>query len=124
MNTRVLEEHGTVIYNKVDTGELLPRLNEDPSEGTETNLVVGGAEAVEVRRLAQLLLFLEGGADFVELGLKFRMVWRKGNETGKGTGSVLIASLLDEPSGRFWEENHASGEDEAPDELNCYWNLP
>jgi len=32
-NTRILEEAGTVVEDEVDTGELLPRLDEDTSEG-------------------------------------------------------------------------------------------
>ena len=85
---------------------------------------MAGTEAVQVRRLAQFLVFQERGADFIKLSLKFRMVGRKGNEAGKGTGSVFIALLFDEPSGRFWEEDHAGSKNEAPDELNCDWNLP
>jgi len=33
MNTRILEEVGTVVEDGVNTGELLPRLDEDTSEG-------------------------------------------------------------------------------------------
>jgi len=47
-NTRVLEEDGTVVEDEVDTGELLPCLDEDAGEGTEKDFIVGGTEAVEV----------------------------------------------------------------------------
>ena len=97
-NTRVLEEHGAVVENEVDAGELLPGLNKDTSEGTEKNFVVGGTEAVCVRRLAQLLLVLVGNADLVEFGLEFGVIGREGNEAGESAGSILVALLLDEPS--------------------------
>jgi len=32
-NTRILKEVGTVVEDEVDTGELLPHLDEDTSEG-------------------------------------------------------------------------------------------
>ena len=52
MNTGVLEEHGAVVDDEVDTCELLQRLDEDTGKGTKKDLVFRGAEAVEVRRLA------------------------------------------------------------------------
>ena len=118
MNTRVLEEHGAVIEDEVDACELLPCLNKDTSEGTEEDLVVAGAEAVEVRRLAQLFLLLVGKTDLLEFGLELRMFGWEGNETGESMGGIPVAFLLDEPSGRLWEENHADSEDKPPNELD------
>ena len=98
MDTRILEEDGAVVEDEVDPGELLPRLDEDPSEGAETDLVIAGPEAVEVRRLAQPLLVLEGNTDLFEFGPNLGMVGRKGDETGEGTGSIFVTLLHDEPS--------------------------
>jgi len=98
LNTRILEEDGAVVEDEVDTGELLPRLDEDPSEGTEKDLVIAGPEAIEVRRLVQLLLVPVGNTDLFEFGPNLGMVGRKGDETGEGTGSIFLAFLLDEPS--------------------------
>ena len=124
MDARVLEEDGTVIEDEVDTGQLLPRLNEDTSECTEEDLVVAGAEAVEIRGLAQLLLLFERNADFVQFGLELRVVRRKGNKSGESAGSIIVASLLDEPSGRLWEEDHSNGKDKPPNELDADRDLP
>ena len=124
MNTRVLEEHGTVVEDEVDTGELLPCLDEDAGEGTKKDLIVRGAETVEVRRLAQLLLVLEGSTDLIEFVPDLGMLGREGDQTGESTGSIFIAVLLDEPSRRFGEEDHANSKNEAPDELNSDGDPP
>jgi hypothetical protein len=115
---RVLEENGTVIEDEVDTRQLLPRLDEDTGEGTEEDLVVTRSEAVKVRRLAQLLLLLEGKPDLVEFGLEVGMVGWEGNETRESTGSIVVAFLLDEPSRRFREKDHANSQDKTPNELD------
>jgi len=49
IDTGILEESGAVVEDEVDSGELLPRLNEDTTEGTESDLVLGKPEAVNVR---------------------------------------------------------------------------
>jgi len=123
-NTGVLEEDGTVVENEVDTGELLPALNEDTGEGAEADFVVGCAETVKVRRLAQLLLLLVGSANLFEFGPELRMIGREGDETGEGMGSIFVALLLDEPPGGLREEDHTDSEDEAPDELEGDGDLP
>jgi hypothetical protein len=123
-NTRVLEKDGTVVENEVDTGELLPSLDEDTSEGTEEDFVVGDAEAVDVGSLAQLLLVEVGNTDLVEFGLELGMVRRKGDESGERMGSVVVALLLDEPSRRLGEEDHTDGENETPNELESDGELP
>jgi len=124
MNTRVLEEHGTVVEDEVDTGKLLPRLDEDTSKGTEKDLVVAGAEAVEVRRLSDILLVLEGNTDLVEFGLELWMIGRKGDETGESMSSIIVALFLDEPSRRLGEEDHADGENETPNKLDTDGDSP
>ena len=70
------------VEDEVDTSELLPCLDEDTGQGTESNLVVAGLEAIEVRRLAELLLLLEVGADLVQLGLNLRVGGWKTGEAG------------------------------------------
>ena len=61
------------VEDEVDTGELLPCLDEDTREGTEDDLVVAGAEAVEISALAVSLLFLECRANILELELEVRV---------------------------------------------------
>ena|ERR1700753_3109073 len=56
--------------------------------------------------------------NFVEFSLNIRVVWWKGGETGERAGGIFVTPLLDEPSGRFWEEDHANGNNEGPDELD------
>jgi len=85
---------------------------------------VAGAEAVGIRRLAHLFLLLEGKTDLVELFPKLRMIGWKGNETRKSIGSVFVALLLDEPSRRLWEKNHAKSKNETPDQLDGNRDLP
>ena len=97
-NARVLEEHGPIVEDEVDSGQLLPRLNEDAGEGAKADFVVRGTEAVEVRRFVQLLLVVESNADLIEFGQKFGMVWGKGDQARESTGSIFIAALLDKPS--------------------------
>ena len=124
MNTRVLEEHGPVIEDEVDACELLPGLDEDTGESTEEDLVVAGAETVEIRRLAQLLLLLVGNADLIEFGLEFRMVGWEGDKTGESFGSIIVTFPLDEPSRGFWEEDHTNGKNKSPNELDGDGDLP
>ena len=52
----------------------MPGLDEDTGKSTEEDFVVGGTEAVEVRRLAQVFLMLEGNTDLVELCLEGGMI--------------------------------------------------
>ena len=52
------------------------------------------------------------------------MIGREGDETGESTGGILVALLLDEPSGRLGEEDHTDGEDETPNELETDGDLP
>ena len=54
-NTGLFEESRTVVEDEVDTGELLPSLQEDTSEGTKEDLVGAVLEAVDVRALAEFL---------------------------------------------------------------------
>ena len=68
------------IEDEVDTGQLLPRLNEDTRESAEGDLVVAGAEAVHIGALANLLFLLEGGAYILELKLNFRIIDRERRE--------------------------------------------
>ena len=123
-NPRVLEKCGTIIGDEVDASELLPGLDEDTGKGTEKDSVVGGTEAVSVRRLAQFLLVFEGNTDLVEFSLELGMVGREGDETGESTGGILVALLLDEPSRGLGEEDHADGENKCPDELDRDGELP
>ena len=92
------------VEDEVDTGELLPRLDEDTGEGTEGDLVVAGLEAVSVAGLAKLLLLLEVGADVVELDLDLGVGGVEGREAGERLGSILIAALLDQETGRLWAQ--------------------
>jgi len=52
------------------------------------------------------------------------MIRRKGDETGESPGSIFVAFLLDEPSRRLGEEDHADSEDEAPNKLETDGDLP
>jgi len=91
-DTRVLEERGTVVEDEIDTGELLPCLDEDASEGTKKDFVVRSAETVEVRRLAQIPLALEGNPD---LGVQpgFRDVREGRRSDGRELGQHLRRAL-------------------------------
>ena len=123
-NPGVLEKRGTIVGDEVDAGELLPGLDEDTREGAEKEFVVGCAEAVSVRRLAQFLLVLEGNADLAKFCLELGMVGREGDETGESTGGILVALLLDEPSRGLGEEDHPDGENKCPNELDRDGELP
>ena len=101
----------------------MPGLDGNASEGAEKDFV-GWAEAVEVRRFTQFLLVLEGNTDLVQFGPDLGMVWRKGDETREGNGSILVTAFLDEPSRRLGEENHADCEDKTPNELEGDGKLP
>ena len=90
-----LQRPRLTVEDEVDTGELLPRLDEDAGEGTEEDLVVREPEAVDIRALAELLLFDQGSADVVQLSLDLGIVGVEGGETGKGLGGRLVLALLD-----------------------------
>ena len=102
----------------------MPGLDEDTGKGTEKDSIVGGTEAVSVRRLAQFLLVLEGNTNLIKFGLELGVVGREGDETGESTGSVLVALLLDEPSRGLGEEDHADSENKCPNELDRDGELP
>ena len=73
----------------------MPFLDEDASEGTK-DLVVRDMETVEVRRLAQIPLALEGNRDLIEFGLNLEMFGREVRR--ESTGSILVALLLNKSS--------------------------
>lgn len=123
-NTRALEEGRAVVEDEVDTGELLPSLEEDTGQDTEQDLVVGHLEAVGVRRFAQLLLSAQVGTDFIEFDGNFGVVGGSGEETSEGVGGIFITVSLDQVTRRLGEERHASSEDESPDELDAGGDLP
>jgi len=52
------------------------------------------------------------------------MIRRKGDETRESTGGIFFAFLLDEPSRRLGEEDHANSEDGTPNELESDGDLP
>ena len=62
---------------------------------------MAGLEAVNVRALAEVQLLLEVGTNVVQLDLDLRVGGFKGSQTGKRLGSVGIAALLDQETGRL-----------------------
>ena len=84
------------VENEVNTGELLPCLDEDTSEGTEQDLVVGGSEAVEVRALAEVLFFLQSSLNVAQLELNFRVGGIEGSKTAKSVSGGILLALLDQ----------------------------
>ena len=102
----------------------MPRLDEDAGKGTEEDLVVREPEAVDIRALAELLLFDQGSADVVQLSLDLGVVSRERRKTRESTSGSLVLALLDEPTGRLREIEHAGREDERPDELDGDRDLP
>ena len=85
---------------------------------------MGELEAVGVRALAKLLLLSERSADVVQLSLDLRVVRAERRETAERMRSRIVLALLDKPTGRLGEVEHAGGEDERPDELNCDGDAP
>lgn len=123
-DTRVGEECSTVVEDEVDTSELLPCLDEDTGEGTESDLIVAGPEAIEVRRLAVTLLLLEVGTNVLQLEFNLGVVGSKRGETAQGLDSVSIAALLNQETRRLRKPDHADGEDECPYELDTSGDTP
>lgn len=133
-----MREKTHVVEDEVDTGELLPSLDEDTGEGTEPDLVVTRAETVEVATLAERLLGFKVGTDVVELDLEFGIGLGETSEARKGMSSIGVAAALDQPTRRLkreltdergrsiikeyliylGEEEHSDGKDCSPDELN------
>jgi len=114
----LLEESRAVVENEVDTGELLPGLQEDTSECAEENLVRAILEAVSVRAFAEFLFHSQIGFDVLELRLDIGVGFGSTKEAGEGAGSIGITATFDEEAWRLREEGHADGEDASPDELN------
>lgn len=90
LDSRILEESGSIIEDEIDSSELLPswetchvvswkmeveniRLNEDPGQGSKGNLVAWGLEAVKIRALAKASLFFEIRTDFVQFKFDYRI---------------------------------------------------
>lgn len=96
-----MEEKTHVVEDEVDTGELLPGLDEDTGEGTEPDLVVTRAEAVDVATLAECLLGFKVGTDVVELDLEFGIGFGETSEARQGTSSIGVAATLDQPTRRL-----------------------
>jgi hypothetical protein len=76
----------------------LPCLNEDTSEGTESDLVFGKLEAISVRTFAKGFLFLQVRADFVELGFDVRACRWLSGEARERISSIGITSAFDQPT--------------------------
>lgn len=93
------------VEDEVDTGELLPCLDEDTRESTEGDLVVAGAEAVGVRALTVALLLFEVGTDILQLELDFSVGRLETGEAAQGVNGIGIATLLDQETGRLAKAN-------------------
>ena len=80
---------------------LLPGLDEDASESSEQDLVLGDFEAVGVGGFAESALLLEVSTDLVEFIGDLGIIGGSANETGQSRGSVGIASTLNQPARRL-----------------------
>jgi len=81
--------------------KLLPRLDENTSESAESDLVLGGLEAVGIGAFAESLLFLEVGTDLIKLGLNLNTVGGNAGKTAQSMGGIGVTSTFDEPTGRL-----------------------
>lgn len=95
---RVLEESRAVVENEVNSSELLPRLEEDPSACPEEDAVPAITEAVCVGGLADFFFLLEVEANLVEIELNNRVVHRGPGETRERLGGIGITATLNKVS--------------------------
>jgi len=85
LDAGVLEESRAVVEDEVDTGKLLPSLEEDTSKDTETDLVLAAPEAIEVAGTTKFLLLPQIRADVVKLNLNIGVgsISRKGRASAR-----------------------------------------
>lgn len=94
--TGIGEEGGTIVEDEVDTGELLPTLEEDTGEGTEEDLVGTHLEAIGIGALTYFFLETQVGFNVLEFGLYVGVFDGDAEETMEGDGGLFITMSLDE----------------------------
>lgn len=80
---------------------MLPGLDENTSEGTEENLIIGRSEAVQIGAGAKSYFGFKVGLNFIEFIHRFGSILGKACKAAEGDSSISIATALDEPTGRL-----------------------
>lgn len=105
--------------DEVDASELLPRLDEDAGQSTETGFRWSTAETVDVASLACGTLGIESESNVDALLVNFgRALWTR-RETSERLASLGLAPFEKKVTRRFGQEEHADSENRSPCELNC-----
>lgn len=122
-----LQERGTEVEDKVDTGQLLHHLNRCTEDGLSqvgsrvpqsTSETSGPRREVTILGNELSLVFVVGD----DLGEFLGDVVGIGGLTsnpGKSSGSFVDSTLLDEPSRRLGEEKESSSEDQTGRQLEA-----
>lgn len=132
-DTRVAEERGSVVENKVlrkkdrsvssicaqlararathDTGELLESLNTNACPHTQTIAASAITEAANVASRANGALMVQVSGDFGVLLVNDGRVDGMAEDTRKCLLCLLIATLHDEPTGRLGKNRQSDAED-------------
>lgn len=121
-----MKEGGGVIEDEVDTGPLLHHLKRGTENGAaqvgllmpETTLeaVHPALQPASIGDHSPLILFV--GDDFRQLDLDVLGLTGLSTEFGESDGCIFETALLDEVSGRIWEEEKTATEDDGPGELD------
>jgi len=112
------EEGRAVVEDEVDTGQLLPTLDEDTGPGSEAVSGLSRLEAINVRGLAESKLSLKSHGDVKALLIDLSRVGRPRREPGESLSSLDVSTLEEKVSGGFGKEEHATREDSSPSKLD------
>lgn len=104
---------------ELDTGPLLEHLEKDADEDpAEVAAAPGTLEAIRPSGLTDVGLILVVGLNLFKLILQVRRIQGLATNAGKGVQSLLMATLLDEPTWRFREKKETDAENEGPKPLD------
>lgn len=100
-----------VVEDKVDTGELLQRLEADSGPGAESVLARSAFEAVEVSRRAERALVVDVGRDLGEFLVDLGRIGVGAQDARERFARLFVAAFEEEPTGRFGKDRETDDED-------------
>lgn len=118
--TGTFEDVDDVVHHDVHTGKLRPHLDSAAEVDTPQN---AGLEEIEVGLGTFVTLELDLGPDFSVLEKdELILLVASTVKVGEDLEGLGFAALVEQPTGRLGEPEHADGENEGGDGLKTPWN--